>query len=238
MKRNIFVFQHVDCEGPGVFEACAGPSLRVFVPSRELPAEGDLLSAAGLIVLGGPMGVYEKEQHPWMVEELNRVRAAVRSGIPVLGICLGSQILAAALGASVYPQTHKEIGWDDIQLSEAATDDPLLGGMPTKLKVFHWHGDTFDLPGGAVHLASSPLCENQAFRFSDNAWGFQCHLEIDREDPVRWAQVYGEEVRHAAAPTVGSDLLGDTEKFWPALRKHAEQVAERFVGRCRDMAKK
>lgn len=238
MKRNIFVFQHVDCEGPGIFGAVAGPSLRLFDPSRSLPSESELGQAAGLIVLGGPMGVYEADRYPWILEEVGRVQTAVKVGIPVLGICLGSQILASALGASVRPQARKEIGWDAIELSAAAASDPLLGGLPPRLPAFHWHGDTFDLPEGAAHLAASRLCQNQAFRHGGNAWGLQFHLEIDREDPARWAKAYRDEVRETAAPTVGSDFQGDTEKFWPLLRNCAGKVAERFLKMCADTPKK
>ena len=231
MKRNIFVFQHVDCEGPGAFGGSAA-ALEIRDPSRRLPSRDEIAASSGLIVLGGPMGVYETERYPWMTEEIDRVACAVRAGKPVLGVCLGSQILAAALGARVYPHARKEIGWDDIELLAGARDDPLLTGLPSTVKAFHWHGDTFDLPAGAVHLASSRTCRNQAFRFGPNAWGLQCHLEIDRDDPLNWAQVYCEEVRETGAPTVGTNFRADTEMFWPLLRNHAERVATRFVTLC------
>jgi GMP synthase (glutamine-hydrolysing) len=223
LRKNVFVFQHVDCEGPGVF-ARPDALLKVFRPAEDIPSGPDMASASGLVVLGGPMAVYESDQHPWIAREVDLVRGAVRDGKPVLGICLGSQILAAALGSRVYRHDCQEIGWDDITLAPGAEQDPLLSGLPSPLKVFHWHGDTFDLPAGAVHLASSRLCRNQAFRFGDKAWGFQCHFEIDRNDPKNWAGVYREQSI--------DKLERETGLYWQALQPYAEKIARRFFAFC------
>lgn len=230
-EGKILVFQHVDCEGPGVFGEC-GARLESFDPAKRLPSEQELSRAAGLIVLGGPMGVYQTERHPWLAREVELVGKAARAGKPVIGICLGSQILAAALGARVYPHDRKEIGWDHIALSPDAMSDPLFCDMPSPLQVFHWHGDTFDLPSRAVLLALSSVCKHQIFRFGKRAWGLQCHLEISREDPANWAAVYAEEVIQTNAPTVGDDFGRDTELYWPRLRTFAGKMAKRFFGFC------
>lgn len=237
VKRGgkVFVFQHVDCEGPGVFAQAAlqqGFELVFVSPSVRLPTEAEVSNARGLIVLGGPMGVYEGEKFPWIASEVEWIRKAVHTGMPVIGICLGSQILAAALGARVFPQSHKEIGWDEIELLPDSRQDPLLRDIPSPLKVFHWHGDTFDLPKGAVCLARSRSCRNQIFRFGANAWGLQCHLEIERADPVVWSEVYRQEVRETSAPTLGEDFGRDSERYWPLLRPVAREVAGRFFGFC------
>ena len=234
-ERKVLVFQHVDCEGPGVFgrvapQACV--RLSTVHPSKSLPHGREMAGISGLIVLGGPMGVYESDRHAWIAREVELVGEAVRAGKPVIGLCLGSQILAAALGARVYPHDHKEIGWDDIELAPAARQDPLFCDLPSPLKVFHWHSDTFDLPAGAIRLASSRLCRNQAFRFGKRAWGLQCHLEIERADPLTWAGIYREEVEKTGAPTTGVDFGRDTDQHWPPLQPVAQKVAERFFSFC------
>ena len=234
-EKKILVFQHVDCEGPGVFGRVArkaGAQLSTVHPSKSFPHAREVTEASGLIVLGGPMGVYESDRYAWIAREVELVGKAVSAGKPVIGICLGSQILAAALGARVYPHDHKEIGWDDIELAPASRQDPLFYDLPSPLKVFHWHSDTFDLPAGAVRLASSRFCRNQAFRFGKGAWGLQCHLEIERADPLSWAGVYLEEVKKTIVPTVGVDLGRDTDQHWPPLQPFAEKMAERFFSFC------
>jgi GMP synthase-like glutamine amidotransferase len=132
----------------------------------------------GLVVLGGPMGVYEAERYPALEAERRLLRAATDAGLPVLGICLGAQLLAAAFGARVYPGPRKEIGWAPVELTAAGRADPVLGALTDAPAVFHLHGDTFDLPAGAVHLARSPLYAQQAFRVGARAYGLQFHLEF------------------------------------------------------------
>jgi GMP synthase (glutamine-hydrolysing) len=129
------------------------------------------LGAAGmLIVMGGPMGVYEETQYPWLAVEKELIRGAIAANKPVLGICLGAQLIAAALGAKVYPNREKEIGWYPVTFHE-----PLA---PSPGTVFHWHGDTFDLPAGATRLAETPVCKNQAYRVGDRVYGLQFHFEV------------------------------------------------------------
>ena len=129
-----------------------------------------------LIFLGGPMSV--NDGLPFLERELEVVRQALDRGQPVLGICLGSQLIARALGASVYRNPVKEIGWFEIRLTEAGARDALFGCMNGTERVFHWHGETFDLPRGATLLASSEACRNQAFRWGSNVYGLQFHLEV------------------------------------------------------------
>jgi GMP synthase-like glutamine amidotransferase len=128
-----------------------------------------------LVVLGGPMSVTEEDKHPWLTTEKAFLREAIRSGKRVLGICLGAQMLAETLGGRVYRNREKEIGWHPVRRTEAR--HPLLAGLPEMFWTFHWHGDTFDLPEGAVHLASSDACRNQAFACGDRLLGLQFHLE-------------------------------------------------------------
>lgn len=132
----------------------------------------DLGSFDWLVVMGGPMGIYDYAEHPWLVAEKEFIRAAIDAGKIVLGICLGAQIIADVLGAKVYPNTQKEIGWFPIK---RATGAPNL--IPEQLTVFHWHGDTFDIPDGAIHLASSEACKNQGFIYGNRVVALQFHME-------------------------------------------------------------
>jgi len=173
------VIQHVPYEGPALLTEVAGMhgvALDVIHPYR-----GDLVppdAPDALIVLGGPMGVYEADAHPHLRDELTLLRATVARGTPTLGICLGSQLLAAAHGADVRPAGRMELGFHEVTLTDHAAEDPLFAGAPRTFAPMHWHGDVFDLPRGAVALASSAMTEHQAFRLAPQAWGLLFHLEV------------------------------------------------------------
>lgn len=133
-----------------------------------------------LVIMGGPMNVYDFHVHPWMEEEQSWVKSFIESGKPVLGICLGAQLIASALGAEVYPGPHKEIGWFNLEFLPAFGDFMITGELPSSRKVFHWHGDTFAIPEGATHIASSRAFPNQAFIYNENVIALQFHLEVDK----------------------------------------------------------
>jgi GMP synthase-like glutamine amidotransferase len=130
-----------------------------------------------LIIMGGGMSVNDEKQYPWLEEEKKFIRQSIDAGKTVLGICLGSQLVSAALGAKVYPNKVKEIGWFDIEFTCFAKSDKMFFDMGSRLKVFHWHGDTFDLPENAIHLAYSKGCKNQAYIYKDRVLALQFHLE-------------------------------------------------------------
>jgi GMP synthase-like glutamine amidotransferase len=144
----------------------------------EIPEALPLDAAAGLVILGGPMNVDEVGAYPFLQPELDWIRQAVDRELPTLGICLGAQLLAKALGQRVYRNPVKEIGWYDIELLPAAREDRLFGGRGPVETVFQWHGDTFDLPDRAVHLARGDSCSSQAFRVGPSAYGVQFHVEM------------------------------------------------------------
>lgn len=182
------VLQHVAHEGPGLIAAEAkarGLNLRMVQIYRndQLPDPADL---GGLIVMGGPMGVRDRQSYPGLAAELELIVAAVADNLPVLGVCLGAQLLAAALGAEVYRGHQDEIGAGWVRLTRAGASDPVLGLAQGPLPVFHWHRDTFDLPSGAVHLAASDLYRNQAFRAASCAYGLQFHIELDSRLAAQW----------------------------------------------------
>ncbi len=146
----------------------------------------DIRSASALVFMGGPMSV--NDELPYINQELELIRKAVSLGKPILGVCLGAQLIAKALGSRVYPNAVKEIGWYPIRWTEAAADDPVCGGLKGSDTVFHWHGETFDLPPGAELLASSDACRHQAYRAGRGIYGLQFHLEVTPEMIADWLQ--------------------------------------------------
>ena len=190
--KKLLVFQHVAFEILGTLDPMlrdAGFRIRYVNFSREPDAEPRVDRYHGLVVLGGPMCLGEIADYPHLETEVDVIRQAVDAEIPVLGICLGAQLLARALGAGVTRNAEKEIGWYDVSATDAGREDPLFSTFDGTEKIFQWHGDTFEIPEGAVHLASSPTCRNQAFRYGDSAYGFQFHLEVDEPLIERWLNV-------------------------------------------------
>ena len=180
----MLIVQHVAWEGAHrIAESMEGLSL-----TSASPLAGDPLpnpdETCGAVFMGGPMGAGETDRLPGLADEVAWLAAALDRGLPVLGVCLGAQLLARALGAEVRPAAVKELGWAPIEVLEP--DDPLVGPLASETQVFHWHGDVFDLPPGAVPLARSAATAVQAFRFRDHAWGLLFHAEADARLVERW----------------------------------------------------
>ena len=176
---KVHYFQHAEFEGLGSIEEwvkLSGHSLTStkFFENIRFPEIDDI---DWLIVMGGPMSVNDEQKFPWLAEEKKFIRKAIDAGKVVIGICLGSQLVSAALGAKVYQNPEKEIGWFDIELTCFAKTDKLFFDLKDRFKVFHWHGDTFDLPQNAIHLAYSRGCKNQAYLYKDRVLALQFHLE-------------------------------------------------------------
>jgi GMP synthase (glutamine-hydrolysing) len=179
IRKGVQAIRHVGFEDLGSFAVPlreAGYDIEYIDVAERDPATLDPLGADLLVVLGGPIGVYDHDAYPVVTDEIRLLRARLAADRPTLGICLGAQLMAAALGARVYPGPAKEIGWSALDLSETAEPNPLavLRGVP----VLHWHGDTFDLPEGGTLLASTPICANQAFSRGPNVLGLQFHPEV------------------------------------------------------------
>jgi len=175
---KLHYLQHVPFEGLGMIEDWAkaqGAEISVsqLFNNDPLPEVGRF---DWLVVMGGPMGIYDPDEHPWLMAEKQFIRQAIDAGKTVLGICLGAQLIADVLGAKVYPGPLKEMGWFPIQRAEGA---PEL--LPEELTVFHWHGDTFEIPEGAIRLASSAACRNQGFVYNNRVVALQFHMETTPE---------------------------------------------------------
>ena len=182
-KLRIHYFKHVSFEGLACIEQWINQkghqlSHTSFYLDEELPEITDI---DWLIVMGGPMGVNDEEIYPWLKYEKEFIKKAIYTGKTVIGICLGSQLIANVLGAKVYPNKYKEIGWFDISITLQGIENKLFAGFNKKLPVFHWHGDTFDLPNEALHIFQSEACKNQSFIYKNQVLGLQFHFEVTEE---------------------------------------------------------
>ena len=180
---NIHWIQHVPFEGLGSIENWSlkhGHSLRATRTylNEPFPPPGQF---QWLVVMGGPMNIYEEDKYPWLAAEKKFLKGAIEEGKTVLGVCLGAQLIAETLSSGVFAGQHKEIGWMPVRKTASAANSVLFREFPPEMDVFHWHGDTFNLPAGCVHIAESAACPNQAFAFKDRVVGLQFHLEMTRE---------------------------------------------------------
>lgn len=229
--RRLLVFQHVPHEILGTLDPLlrrAGFRIRYVNFGRQPDARPDLDRYHGLIVLGGPMNCDQVQRYRHLATEVELIQAAIAAGKPVLGICLGAQLIACALGASVHANGSKEIGWYDVMPTAAAGADPLFRHLAPVQRIFQWHGDTFAIPDGAVHLARSDSCENQAFRWGDNVYGLQFHLEVDGPMIRRW--LHTPVNQRELADLAGQVDPARIERETPAAVPAAMQLGERLFG--------
>ena len=218
--RDVVAIEHIGCETPGKIEDALeanGIGVRHVRVFENDPVPAEMGNAAGLLVMGGPMSVYEEDRYPFLAEEIRLIQDVIRQEKPVLGVCLGSQLLAAALGARVIRGKQKEIGWRTVTLTDEATGDPLWEGIDKTFTPFHWHGDIFDLPEEAVPLASSALTRCQAFRYGPNAYGILCHMEVTREIISCMVDAFAEELGEENIE--GEALLRQAETYLPPLHR-------------------
>ncbi len=226
---DVLVLQHIACEPPGVYEDVlherSATLRRVEVDAGdELP---DWRDFDAIVAMGGPMSANDDGKLAWLREEKELVAAAVRAGMPFWGVCLGAQLLAASLGARVYAGGAPEVGVLPVELTEEGMRDPVFSALPPALPALQWHGDTFDLPEGAVRLAGSPAYANQAFRF-ESAYGVQFHLEVSGEMAREWMEV--PEYANALERTIGGEtLLLAVDERVEEMLKHGRALFERWL---------
>lgn len=231
---RILVFQHVAAEPLGTLDPMLrrrGHRVKFVNFERDPQARPRLDRYRGLIVLGGPMNVEDRTRRAHLQTEIDVIGEAVAQGKPVLGICLGAQLLAHALGAGVHRHEASEIGWYDLVTTADGRSDPVLAPLGTALPVFQWHSCRFDIPPGAVHLARSATCENQAFRYGSHAYGFQFHLEMDSPLIERWLNLpdYCADLAAACLGRSENDIRAETGVHIAAMQRVANDVFNNFL---------
>lgn len=235
-RQKILVFQHVPYEPLGTLDPLlkeAGFRIRYVNFGRDPKTRPTLDNYAALIVLGGPMNSDQIDTYPNLITEVEIIREAVARDMSVLGICLGAQLLAKALGGSVRRNAVREIGWYDVDVTAEGLADPVLSTFAKQQQVFQWHEDGIELPPGTVHLASSPASPVQAFRHGEHAYGFQFHLEADGPLIDRWLTVPD----HEAALNVDEDNVDpaavrkQTRESIDALQDLSRKTFSRWIER-------
>ncbi|HYH02738.1 MAG TPA: type 1 glutamine amidotransferase [Bacillota bacterium] len=221
---RILVCKHVPHEGLGYFGQLLDER-QVVVDYQELYEDDqprDLKTYQGLIVMGGPMNVYEENSYPFLKTSLRYIESAINLGLPYLGFCLGAQLLARVLGAKVYKNSRPELGWYPISVTETGS---LFRGCPTNFRVFQWHEDTFELPVDSRMLATGDSCRNQAFFWKDYAFGLQFHLELDEKSIRQWLQ-------NEITEVWGFDkvaIIADTQKYVIDAMKVGSQMIANYL---------
>lgn len=228
--QSVWVLQHTPSETLGTIEdVLRGHLIGVnYIETYEGESvPGEMAGQAGLIVMGGPIGVYEHAKYPFLRDEMRLIESALKLGKPVLGVCLGSQLLAAVLGAEVKKGERKELGWHAVALSELAVEDPVFTGVRPEFWPFHWHGDVFSLPKQAAGLASSRQTPHQAFRYGKNAYGILFHLEVTREQISQMLLDFADELHEAGGSA--TDITEQVPRYLPGLQEIAGGVFGRWA---------
>lgn len=227
---EFLVLQHVECEDLGTIAAAMssrGISYKYIRLFNDEPVPKDIDKHSGLIILGGPMNVYEEDKFPYLRDEDVLIKKAINMGRPVLGICLGSQLIAKAIGARVKKGGKKEIGWYKINLTKWGKEDKAFCNLPEELMVFQWHGDTFDIPESGIHLAGSELFLNQAYRIGDNVYGLQFHLEVTENIINNWIAEY--QVELSTLDNINPEqIVKDTSNYINNLSSYAKIFYDKF----------
>ena len=218
---NIHWIQHVPFEGLGSIENWCGRqghrlSATRFHQQDPLPEVGNI---DWLVVMGGPMNIYEEDKYPWLPAEKGFISKAIETGKIVIGICLGAQLIADALGSEVYAGRHKEIGWFPVRSTSEAVLSQVFKGLPQETEVFHWHGDTFNLPPGCLHIAESAACRNQAFVYEERVIGLQFHIEMTRPGAEKIISNCREEIVESPYIQNAEEILSRDDRFKEANRE-------------------
>jgi GMP synthase-like glutamine amidotransferase len=233
---NALIIKHVEIEGPGLIEYCLRKEK---ISYRIINLEGgdplpklDPLSL--IILLGGPMNVYEEDRYLFLKDEDLFIKEAIQRGKFILGICLGAQLIAKALGAKVFKAPAKEIGWYDVSLTRIGLQDPLFSNLPKTFPVFQWHEDTFEIPRSAKLIATSSSVPHQAFRYGGNAYGLQFHLEVTEGMIQEWMRTYEEELKGSQPPLFSKlKILTDTEIEIESYTRRGMKFLESFIKQVR-----
>jgi len=227
---KIHYLQHVAFEGPGSIETWARRAGHPLTATRLYEGEAlPLLQEVDwLVVMGGPMSVHDESVYPWLHQEKQCIGSAIDAGKVVLGVCLGAQLIAETLGARVYPSRVKEIGWFPVERTPLAAATHFGEALPAHFEAFHWHGETFDLPAGAVHLARSEACAHQAFVYRERVVALQFHLETTRAGVEQLGQQCAAEIISGPFVQPVAALLADAGRF-AAINQHMSGLLDRLA---------
>ena len=208
---NVLIIKHIKLEGPGLIEYCLKQEkIPYLIINLETGARLPKLDHfTHIIILGGPMNVYEEDRYPFLRNEDLFIKEAIQRGKKILGICLGAQLIAKSLGAKVFKAPMKEIGWYDVSLTEEGSKDPFFSYLPQTFSVFQWHEDTFEIPKAGKLIATSNPISHQAFRYGENACGLQFHLEVTKEMISPWMETYEEEFKGLQSPSLSKAEIYD-----------------------------
>jgi GMP synthase-like glutamine amidotransferase len=228
---NVLIVKHVNIEGSGLIEKCLSQekipcmifdlSLGMHLPKLD--------HFTHIIILGGPMNVYEEDRYPFLREEDLFIKEAIQRGKQILGVCLGSQLIAKALGAKVSKAPMKEIGWYDVSLTEIGSQDVLFSNLPKTFSVFQWHGDTFEIPKGGKLLATSTSVPHQAFRYGENTYGLQFHPEVTEAMIHEWMETYEEEFKNSLSSHSSKvKIMIDTNKRIETYKERGIEFFNKF----------
>jgi GMP synthase-like glutamine amidotransferase len=228
---RIHILRHVPFEGIGTIRHWADLknhriTFTEFFHNDELP---DPYEIDWLIVMGGPMNTNEEAKYPWLVREKRFISEAIERGRKVLGICLGAQMIASVLGAKVYPNSEKEIGWFPVALTKEGKESKIFSGLPGSFIVFQWHGDTFNLPKDSIPLAESEACMNQAFEFGKNVIALQFHLEVEKDNVEQLIENCGNEIREAPFIQTAEEIR-KAEKEYGEIKRKIFCILDRMEG--------
>jgi GMP synthase-like glutamine amidotransferase len=227
------IIKHIEIEGPGLIEYCLKQGNTPYqILSLETEVRFPKLDhLTHIVLLGGPMNVYEEDRYPFLRKEDLFIKEAIQRGKSILGICLGAQLIAKALGAKVFKAPLKEIGWFDVSLTKMGLKDSLFSTLPDTFPVFQWHEDTFELPRGGKLIATSPLVPHQAFRYGERVYGLQFHLEVTGEMIQEWMRTYEEELK-GSQPSLFSKLkiLTDTDMQIETYTRRGLKFLKHFFG--------
>jgi len=228
--KPLYLFRHIECEGPGYLSdvlAADDIPFEVFAIDRDAALPADTRDCSGLVFMGGPMSV--NDPLPWIAKELDLIREGAERQLPILGHCLGGQLISRALGGEITANPVREIGWHPVRktLTQAAAD--WLGDIPEEVTLFHWHGETFSIPAGADVILENDWCAHQAFAM-DNILALQCHVEMTAPMVSEWASLYEDELREPSASLQNAEqMTTDLETRVSDMQSVADRLYRRWL---------
>ena len=229
----LYILRHIEYEGPGYLEKVLYRKdipFQLVALDEDDPVPDSLEKCSGLVIMGGPMSA--NDDLDWIQQEITLIQNAIERRLPVLGHCLGGQLIAKALGATIKNNPVKEIGWHPVYRADPQATAGWLTHFRIPQNVFHWHGETFDIPEGAQHLLASDHCLNQAFQYNNNVLAFQCHIEMTADMVDQWSKLYKDEIS-TPSETVQShhDMLAGIELHIDNMHKHADSIYDDWLSK-------